>query len=141
MAVARIADANRQRARRARGTSFVWPHLRLLRVVALCLRRLHRQHGAYLATGWIGICLLHGARSHRGWNWDHGRDSSPFSGHSRSDHDELVWPSGLGAEPVGAATAQMGRDTPKSMVRAPRDPVVSRFRVDCRGFIAKPPLG
>jgi hypothetical protein len=117
-----------------------WPQLCRIRICALCLRRFHRQHGAYLATWSVGIRLLHWARSRRGWNWHYCRNSPSFSGHTRSAHDELVWPCGLGAEPVRATPPRMGNTAPKSMVRVCCHPVVSRLRADCRRFFAKPCL-
>src|SRR6267378_6436358 len=94
-------------------------------------------HGLFAIAG----AGLHWARSRRGWIWHHDRDSPPLGGHPRSDHDEPVWPSGLGAEPVYAAAARMGNAAQKSMVRTLRDLVVSGLRVDCRNIFAKPPLG
>ena len=66
------------------------------------------------------------------------RYSPPSSDHPRGDHDELVWPSRLGAELFGAAPARMGDAASKSMVGARRELGVGCFGVHCRNFFEKP---
>src|SRR3984885_806966 len=139
--VAGIADTNRRRARGWCVTGVVWPHMCLLRVIALRLRRLYCRHGAWLAAQSVGIGILNRAWPPRCWNRHHGRHSPPSRGHPRSHHDELVRPSSLGAQFFCAAPPPTGDAAPKSMVRTRREPGVGRLRMRCRNLFEKAPLG
>ena len=139
--IPRFADTDIRRARCSRGTSAVRHHLRFLWMVALCLRRLHRDHGALLATWSVRNYLPHGAWSHCRRNRPYHRDTPASSRYTRSDHGELVQPSGLGTELFYAAPARLGHAASKSMVGVRGDSRVDGRRVASRDFIARPPLG
>ena len=107
----------------------------LLWLVPLRLRGLHRQHGADLATGSVGIRLPHGGRSRCRGDWHDGGDFPPPGGHPRSNHDEPVRPSGVGAELFCTASAGLGDPVPESMVGTRGEFAVGGRRVDGRGVL------
>src|ERR1700722_6266525 len=119
-------------AQHTRGASVIRSDLRLLRMVTLRLRQLHRRYGAHLATWSVGIGIFDGGRAYRGRNRHCCWRSSPTFGHARSDHDELVWAIGLGTQLLGSTPTHLGDTAPKRMVRARRELGVGRRRLGGR---------
>src|ERR1700679_3050073 len=118
MAVARIGGSGSREASRESGTGSVRPPLCLFRMVTLCLRLLHRRHGPHLAAWTVRIRLLYRALSRCRRARHHLRHRASSSGYSRSNHDELVRPSGLGAELYYTPSTRMGHAASKSILRA-----------------------
>src|SRR5215831_2907475 len=139
--VSRAGDATHKRRRRAHRTGFVWPHLCLLRMLALRLPGIHRHPGTGLAAWSPGTRLLHGTGSRCRGTCNHLRDNPPSGGSSRSHHDELVCHVGLDTELFRAAHAPMGDAARTSMVRAHREPGVGRLGVDHCDFSWQSLLG